>query len=167
MLFYHINYSNRLLYYVSPCTDIMLMSLLFVVTYTKEKFVRYALIGTCSLFLIVMSYDYIKGDINQQINPYLTSGETLFVIILLLLMFRIIVVEQNKRLYRKAMLWLLTALLIGNLFSILFSSFSNVIQSYSNELYLFLIYVTSPFAILTNTLSMYGFYLVNRPLRVN
>jgi hypothetical protein len=163
MLFYYIKYDSRMLYYISPCTDIIMMSILFTTVYPNNKIIKYGLISICSFFILFMFYDFVFGNAKQQMNPYLTSFETLFVIVLLLIMFRKFIAVLAYNQFRKSMLWLLAALLIGNLFSILFTTFSNSIQSYSLDLYKFIIYITSPFIlIMTNVFSVYGFYIVKK-----
>lgn len=163
LAFYYTNYNNRFFYYLSPCLDILLISLL-TGTILNNKKINIGLSAICLVFISLMIYDYSNSK--SMISTYLTSSETLFVIILMLILLRKIILQFKSGLYKKSLIWLLTAILVSNLFSILVISFNQIILDYSNELLHFSWYLSSPIVIIiTNIMTAYGFFIIKHPIK--
>jgi hypothetical protein len=154
------NFSNRLLYHISPCLDIILISILFVAIFDVSKEIKWGLALVCVIFMAFMIHDYLNTK--NFIGSYLTSFETVFVIIFLILMLRKVVLTYKSSTYKRSLIWILSALLISNLFSILISTLMESFSAYSTKLMQFSWYISSfLFVIITNLMVAYGFYIID------
>lgn len=158
------NHSNRLLYHISPCLDIILISLLFVAILDVRKEIKWVFALVCVIFIAFMINDYLNTK--NFIGSNLTSSETVFVIILLILMLRKIVLTYKSSTYKRSLIWILSALLISNLFSILISTLMEVFSAYSTNLMQLSWYLSSfIFTIITNLMVAYGFYIIDSKVK--
>jgi hypothetical protein len=163
LIFYYTHYSNRVFYYASPCLDIILLSLV-AASFFQNKKINIGLSGICAVFISLMIYDYFNSE--SMISTYLTSFETVYVIIILLVLLRKIILTFRSGTYKKSLIWLLVALLISNLFSMLVISFNQIVLDYSSELLRFSWYLSSPtIIIITNLMTSYGFFIVKHPVK--
>ena len=160
LYFSYINHSNRLLYHISPCLDIILISLLFIAIFDVRKEIKWVLALLCAIFIAFMINDYLNTK--NFIGSYLTTAETVFVIILLIFMLRKIVLTYKSNTYKRSLIWILSALLISNLFAILIQTLMESFSAYSTKFMQFSWYISSfLFVIITNLMVAYGFYIID------
>ena len=160
------NLNNSFLYFLSPCLDIILVSLMAYSILGFPKPVKYFISAICILFIVCMTLNNFFGM--SLFKPYLSTFESIFVIILLGLMLRHVLINYKTGNYKKVLVWLIMAMFIGNLFSVLLSSFSGAIQSYSNELQQALWFSISPLIIIiTSIMKMLGFSLLQKKVKGN
>lgn len=159
LYFYYTNQSNKILYTVSPCFDIILVSLLFVAVFDLKKELKWILAIICTIFSVLMFYDYFASK--NLTSTYLATFETAFVIILSIIMLRKVVLNYKSGTYKRSLTWILSALLVINIFAILSTSLTQTILAYSNKLLHLYWYLFSPlFIIITNLMVAYGFYII-------
>ncbi len=158
------NHSNRLLFHISPCLDIILISLLFVAIFDVRKEIKWLLALLSVIFIAFMVNDYLNTK--NFIGSYLTTAETVFVIILLILMLRKVVLTYKSSTYKRSLILILSALLIGNLFSTLISTLMETFSAYSTKLMQYSWYLSSfLFTIITNLMVAYGFYIIRSKVK--
>lgn len=163
LFFNYIKYDNRFFYYLSPCLDILVISWLVASFYNNKK-LNIGLLLICVIYISLMIYDYFHST--SMISTYLTNSETLFVIIVLLILLRKIILSYKSGVYKRSLIFTLVALLIANLFSLLVVSFNQVMLDYSGELLRFCWYLSSPIIItLTNLLTAYGFFIIKHQIK--
>lgn len=164
LYFYYSSQSNRFVYYLSPCLDILLVSLLLISIFSFKKELKFALALICVVFIGLMINDYLTTK--TLISSYLSSSETIFVIIVSILMLRKVALTYKSSTYKRSLIWILSALLISNLFSILISTLMEKISSYSNKLLELSWYLSSPlFIVTTNLMVAYGFYIIRNKVK--
>lgn len=164
LYFSYTNHNNRLLYHISPCLDIILISLLFVAIFNVSKEIKWGLALVCVIFIGFMINDYLNTK--NFIGSYFTSSETIFVIILLILMLRKVVLTYRSSTYKRSLIWILSALLISNLFSILISTLMETFSAYSTKFMEFSWYMSSfLFIIITNLMIAYGFFIIKSKVK--
>ena len=158
--FAYTEHSQRLLYHISPCLDIILISLLTLAIFDFRKELKWGLSLLCVVFIGLMINDYVTSKTLMSSN--LTTAETVFVIIVSILMLRKVVLQYKSSTYKRSLVWILSALLIGNLFSVLFSTLMETISAYSAELMQFSWYSLAAFSgFLNNFMVAYGFYIID------
>ena len=161
---YYTDQSNRLLFYVSPSLDIILISLLTVSIFDFKNYLKLSLTLLCAIFIGLIVNDYLTTT--TLISSYLSTAETVFVILVSVLMLRKIALQYKSSTYKRSLIWIISALLISNLFSILITTLNQKIMGYSNDLLHFLWYLSSPFFIvITNLMVAYGFYIIRNKVR--
>ncbi len=164
LYFYYTGESNRLLYSISTCLDIILVSLLLLSIFNFKKVLKWGLVSLCIIFIGLMIKDYFNTK--TLLSSYLTTAETIFVIIASILMLRKVALTYKSSSYKRSLIWILSALLIMNLFSILISTLMEKMLSYSNEFMQFCLYLSSPlFIVITNLMVAYGFYIIRNKVR--
>ncbi len=164
LYFSFINHNNQFLFYLSPCLDIILISLLTISIFDLGKELKWVLTLLCVIFISLMIKDYLTSK--TLLNSYLSSAETVFVIIISILMLRKVVLTYKSSTYKRSLIWILSALLIMNLYSILISTLMEKISTYSNELMQFYWYLSSPlFIVITNLMVAYGFYIIRNKVK--
>ena len=160
----HINDNHRYLYYLSPCLDIILVSLISVAIFDFKKELNWGLALICTIFIVVVTNDYFttKG----QISSYLSTAETGFVIIISILMLRKVALTYKSSVYKRSVIWILSALLISNLFAILIQTLMEKMLAYSTDFMQLYWYLSSPlFIIITNLMVAYGFYIIRNKVK--
>jgi hypothetical protein len=162
--FSNIEHNQRLLYYISPCIDIILVSLLVITIFIFEEKLKWCLVLLCFIFIGLMINDYLTTT--TLISSYLSSAETIFVIIISIFMLRKVVLTYKSSTYKRSLIWIISALLISNLSAILIPTLMEKISAYSTELmqlswYLFY----SLFIVITNLMVAYGFYIIRNKVR--
>jgi hypothetical protein len=160
----NIGHSQRLLYNLGTCLDIVLVSLLAVAIFDFRKELICGLALLCAIFITLMINDYVTTK--TLISSYLSSAETVFVIIISILMLRKVVLTYKSSSYKHSLIWILFALLISNLSAILIPTLMEKISAYSTELmqlswYLFY----SFFIVITNLMVTYGFYIIRNKVK--
>lgn len=164
LYFYYTNQSNRLLFYISPSLDIVLVSLLATAIFDFRKELKWGLALVCILFITLMIYDYLNS--NTLLSSYLSTIETLFVIIISVFMLRKIALQYKSSIYKRSLIWIITALLVSNLFAFLIASLNEIIMGYSSKFLHFIWYLSSPlFIVITNLMVAYGFYIIRNKVR--
>jgi hypothetical protein len=164
LYFYYTGESNRLLYSISPCLDIILVSLLLLSIFNFKKMFIWILALLCVIFISSMINDYFTTK--TLLSSYLSTAETVFVIIASILMLRKVVLTYKSSTYKRSLIWIISALLIINLFSILISTLMEKMSAYSNEFMHLLLYLSSPlFIVTTNLMVAYGFYIIRNKVR--
>lgn len=166
LAFYYQNYTNRPLYYISSCLDIILMSLLVSYILNKKKY-SLLLFSIVIGFVLLMIYDYFNDKKELMINSVLMTFETVFVVAILLICLKKISDISAHPMYNRSMVWILSALIIGNLFSVLLSSFNQKVIDYSNDFFVFLWYLLSPIIIIaTNAMLTYGISQITKTVKL-
>lgn len=156
--------SHRYLYYLSPCLDIILVSLLAVAIFDFKKELNWGLALICTIFIIVVTNDYFTTK--SPISSYLSTAETIFVIIISIFLLRKVVITYKSSTYKRSLIWIISAMLIMNLFSILISILMEKISAYSNDFMQLSWYLSSPlFIVITNLMVAYGFYIIRNKVR--
>lgn len=160
----NIEHSQRLLYHVSPCLDIILVSLLIATIFDFKNQFKWSLALLCITFIVLVINDYLTTK--ALISSYLSTAETIFVIIASILMLRKVVLTYRSSTYKRSLIWILSALLISNLCGILIPILMEKISAYSTDLmqlswYLFY----SLFNVITNLMVAYGFYIIRNKVR--
>jgi uncharacterized membrane protein len=154
------NHNNQFLFYLSPCLDIILISLLAVAIFDFRKELNWVLTLLCVIFIGLMINDYLTSK--TLLSSLLSTVETIFVIILLILMLRKVVLTFKSSTYKRSLIWIFAALLIMNLFSILISTLMETFSEYSNKFMQLSWYLSSPlFIVITNLMVAYGFYIID------
>ncbi len=162
--FSYSNHNNQFFFYLSPCIDIILVSLLFHAIFNFRQEMKWGLALLCVIFVGLMIKDYLTTK--TLISSYLTTVEAMFVIIVSILLLRKIVLEYKSSTYKKALIWIVSALLIINLFSILISTLMGIIFAYSSNLLKLSWYLSSPlFIVITNLMVAYGFYIIRHKVK--
>lgn len=156
--------SHRYLYYLSPCLDIVLVSLFAVSIFNFRKELNWGLALLCAVFIVLVTNDYFTTK--SPISSYLSTAETIFVIIFSILMLRKVVLTYKSSTYKRSLIWIISALLISNLSAILIPTLMEKMSAYSTELmqlswYLFY----SLFNVITNLMVAYGFYIIRNRVR--
>jgi hypothetical protein len=160
LYFSYTNHNNQLLFYISPCLDIILLSLLFVSIFDVRKEIKWAFALLCVIFIGLMINDYLTSK--TLLSSFLSTAETLFVIIVSILMLRKVILQYKSSIYKRSLIWILSALLIINLFSILISTLMETFSEYSNKFMQLSWYLSSPlFIVITNLMVAYGFYIID------
>jgi hypothetical protein len=164
LYFYYSGQSNRLIYYLSTCIDIVLVSLLYASIFDLRKEMKWGLGLLCVIFIGLMANDYLTTK--TLISSYLSSSETVFVIIVSILMLRKVALTYKSSPYKRSLIWIISALLIMNLYSILVSLLIEKMSAYSNDFMQLCWYLSSPvFIIITNLMSAYGFYIIRNKVK--
>ena len=164
LYFSYTKQNNQFLFYLSPCLDIILLSLLFVSIFDFRKEIKWALALLCVIFIAFMIKDYLTSK--TLLSSFLTTAETVFVIILLVLMLRKVMLQYKSNTYKRSLIWILSALLISNLFSILISTLMESFAAYSTKFMEFSWYISSfLFTIITNLMVAYGFYIIRSKVK--
>jgi hypothetical protein len=164
LYFYYSGQSNRVIFYLSTCLDIVLVSLLYTSIFDLRKEIRWGLRLLCIIFIGLMINDYLITK--TLISSYLSTTETVFVIIVSILMLRKVALEYKSGTYKRSLIWIISALLIMNLFSILISTLMEKMATYSNDFMQLCWYLSSPlFIIITNLMVAYGFYIIRNKVR--
>ncbi|WP_149240162.1 hypothetical protein [Dyadobacter sp. 32] len=159
LFFYYQGLSNRPFYYIDTCLDIALVSIIASLIVRSRSFYITTFVLSAG-FILIMCYDYLHDKTDKLINTQLTSLESIYVIVVTLILLRLVSLRNGTERYKKSLIWLLSALVISNLFSLLVSSLNEVVQAHSNELFRFLWYVSSPLIIiLTNFILIFGYLL--------
>jgi hypothetical protein len=162
--FSNIEHSQRLLYHISPCLDIILISLITVTILDFRKEIQWVLAFLCVIFIGLMINDYITSK--TLLNSYLSTAETIFVSILLILMLRKVALTYKSSTYKRSLIWIISALLIMNLFSILISTLMEKMSAYSTDFMQLCWYLSSPlFIVITNLMVAYGFYIIRNKVK--
>lgn len=160
LYFSYTNHNNQFLFYISPCLDIILVSLLAVAIFDFRKELKWVLALFCVIFIGLMIEDYLTSK--TLLSSYLSTAETVFVIILVIVMLRKVVLTYKSSTYKRSLIWILSALLIMNLFSILISTLMETFSAYSTKLMQLSWYLSSPlFIVITNLMVAYGFYIID------
>lgn len=156
--------SHRYLYYLSPCLDIILVSLLATAIFDFKKEFNWSFALICIIFIALVMNDYFTTK--NPISSYFSSTETIFVIILSILMLRKVVLTYKSSLYKRSLIWIISALLIMNLFSVLISSLMGKFLAYSSDFMQLSWYLSSPlFIVTTNLMTAYGFYIIRNKVK--
>jgi hypothetical protein len=158
------NHSNQFLFYLSTCLDIILISLIAVAIFDFRTVIKWVLALICIIFIGLMIKDYLTSK--TLLNSYLSTTETIFVIIISIFMLRKVVLTYKSSIYKRSLIWIISALLISNLSAILIPTLMEKISAYSTELmqlswYLFY----SLFIVITNLMVAYGFYIIRNKVR--
>jgi hypothetical protein len=164
LYFSFMNHNNQFFFYIGPCLDIILVSLLTISIFDLRKELKWILTLLCVIFISLMIKDYLTSK--TLLNSYLSTAETIFVIIVSILMLRKVVLTYKSSTYKRSLIWILSALLIINLSAILIPTLMEKFAAYSTELmqlswYLFY----SLFIIITNLMVAYGFYIIRNKVR--
>jgi hypothetical protein len=162
--FSNIEHNQRLLYYISPCIDIILVTSFVITIFILGEQLKWGLILLCFIFIGLMINDYLIS--RTLISSYLTSAETVFVIIVSILMLRKVVLTYKSSTYKRSLIWVLSALLIINLSAILIPTLMEKISAFSTDLMQHLWYLFyTLFIIITNLMVAYGFYIIRNKVR--
>ncbi len=162
--FSNIEHSQQLLYHLSPCLDIILVSLLTISIFDLGKELKWVLALLCIIFICLMINDFLTTK--NLISSYMSSAETIFVIIVSILMLRKIVLTYKSSTYKRSLIWIISALLIMNLFSILISTLMEKLSAYSTDFMQLCWYLSSPlFIVITNLMVAYGFYIIRNKVK--
>jgi hypothetical protein len=162
--FSYLNHNQQFLFYLSPCLDIILISLIAVIILGFRNEIKWVLTLCCVIFISLMINDYITSK--TLLSSYLSTVETIFVTILLILMLRKVTLTYKSSTYKRSLIWILSALLIMNLFSILISTLVEKFSDYSTDLMQLYWYLSSPlFIVITNLMVAYGFYIIRNKVR--
>jgi hypothetical protein len=164
LYFSFINHSNQFFFYIGPCLDIILVCLLTISIFDLGKEFKWILTLLCVIFISLMIKDYLTSK--TVLNSYLSTAETIFVIIVSILMLRKVVLTYKSSTYKRSLIWIISALLIINLSAILIPTLMEKFNAYSTELmqlswYLFY----SLFIVTTNLMVAYGFYIIRNKVR--
>lgn len=164
LIFSHFQYGTRPLYYISTCLDLGLMCLLGAYILAEKRY-SLALLGLVLIFWLTMLCNYFVEDSKQLMSSNLMSIETIFVIFIIIISLRKVSSTIAFSSYKSAMIWILSALLFGNLLALLLSFFTKSVNEYSNYFFLFCWYLISPAVIiLMNGMLSRGFLMVRKPL---
>jgi hypothetical protein len=156
--------SHRGLYYLSPCLDIILVSLLAVTIFDFKKELRWYFALICIIFIALVTNNYFTTT--SPISNYFSTGETIFVVIISILILRKVTLTYKSSTYKRSLIWIISALLIMNLFSILISTLMEKMSAYSTDFMQLCWYLSSPlFIVITNLMSTYGFYIIRNKVR--
>lgn len=156
--------SHRYLYYLSPCLDIILVSSLVVSIFNFRKEINWGWALLCVIYIALVNNDFFTTK--NPINSYLTSAETVFVIFASILMLRKVVLTYKSSTYKRSLIWIISALLISNLFAILLQMLMEKFSAYSTDLMQLYWYLSSPlFMVITNLMVAYGFYIIRNKVR--
>jgi hypothetical protein len=159
-----IGHSQQLLYSLGTCIDIILVFLTAQYVLNFRKDLKLILTFFCIIFLGLMINDYITT--NALFSSYLLNAETIFVIIVSILMLRKVALTYKSNTYKRSLIWILSAVLISNLFSILLQTLMEKMSAYSNDLMQLSWYLSSPlFMVITNLMVAYGFYIIRNKVR--
>jgi hypothetical protein len=164
LYFSFINHNNQFFFYIGPCFDIILVSLLTISIFDLGKVFKWVLASFCVVFISLMINDYLTSK--TLLNSYLSTAETIFVIIVSILMLRKVLLTYRSSTYKRSLIWVISALLIINLSAILIPTLMEKFAAYSTELmqlswYLFY----SFFIIITNLMVAYGFYIIRNKVK--
>jgi hypothetical protein len=164
LYFSFINHSNQFFFYLSPCLDIILVSLLTMAIFDLEKELKWVLALLCVIFIGLTINDYLSSK--TLLNSYLLATETIFVIFVSILMLRKVVLTYRSSTYKRSLIWILSALLIINLSAILIPTLMEKISAFSTDLMQHLWYLFyTLFIIITNLMVAYGFYIIRNKVR--
>ncbi len=159
LYFSSMNESHRALYFVSLCLDIMLVSLFAVSIFDFKKEIKWCLALLCAIFIGLVINDYLTT--NNPISSNLSTAETIAVIIVSIIMLRKVILQYKSSVYKQSLIWVISALLIGNLYSILIITLRQSFAAYSTDFMQFWWYLASPFFIvITRLMIAYGFYII-------
>ncbi len=158
------NYNNQFVFFISPCLDIALVSLLAVNVLNVSKIFKIIISIVCLAFIAIMIFEYFQ--VSHPRYGVLTSFETIFVIFLTSIMLRKVILFYKSGMYKKVLLALLFSTLISNLFSVLYTSFSRTITEYSSTVLQVSVYLSAPFiSVITNLMCVYAFYLIQHKMK--
>jgi hypothetical protein len=164
LYFASIGDSHRFLYFLSPCLDIILVSLFAIGIFDFKKEIKWGLALLCLIFIGLLANDYLTT--NNPISSNLSTAETIAVIIVSIIMLRKVVLQYKSSVYKQSLIWVISALLIGNLFSILIITLRQSFAAYSTDLMQFWWYLASPFFIvITRLMVAYGFYIIRNKVK--
>jgi hypothetical protein len=164
LYFSFMNHNNQFFFYIGPCLDIILVSLLTISIFNLKKELKWALALLCVTFIALTINDYLSSK--TLLNSYLLATETIFVIIVSILMLRKVVLTYKSSTYKRSLILVLSALLIINLSAILIPTLMEKISAFSTDLMQHLWYLFyTLFIIITNLMVAYGFYIIRNKVR--